>query len=63
MNVRKTLSISLIRCMYEGDQTGDMYSTRGRTYVMNARLRIVVSRDINREKLAKIFDAGSGNTL
>ena len=39
MNVRCTLSISLIRCMYDGDQTGDTYSTSGRTYVMNARLR------------------------
>jgi hypothetical protein len=53
VNVRCTLSISLIRCMYDGDQTGDTYSTSGRTYVMNARLRWEVSRDRKPRKMSE----------
>ena len=46
-------AISLIKCMYEGDQTGDTYSTSGRTYVMNARLRWEVSCDRKPRKMSE----------
>ena len=38
-------SISLIRYNNWGDQTGDAYSTRGLTYVTNARLKFLTSPD------------------
>ena len=41
-----TLSISLIKYICVGDQTGDEYSSRGRTCVMNARLRLTTFRDM-----------------
>ena len=53
VNVRCTLTISLIRCMYEDAQTGDTYSTSGQTYVMNACLRWEVSRDRKPRKMSE----------
>ena len=41
-----TLSISIIKYICVGDQTGDAYSSRGRTYVMNARLRLATLGDM-----------------
>jgi len=39
--------------MWDGDQTGEAYSTSGRTYVVNARLRFEVSRERKQRNMSE----------
>ena len=43
MKLRWTLSMALMRVRWQGDQTGEAYSSKGRTYVVNARVMIILS--------------------
>ena len=52
VNLRRTASTERISMTWVGDQTGETYSSRGRTYVLNAKIRLLVSRD-KKERLIR----------
>ena len=43
MKLRWTLSMALMRVRWEGDQTCEAYSSKGRTYVVNTPVKTVLS--------------------
>ena len=46
MKERWTASMASIMCLVNGDQTGELYSNMGLTYVINALVRLDESLDM-----------------